>query len=220
MGSEGGGVGNKQSNKIPQTVFWCTWKMIWSKKFHHYNNGIKDTKIYKDINMFTNFSFVKCRANGSWQNIMTVMSQWHCDHHTALLVPQLKDLVLDFVIHSVKHCLLFLVKKCIAAPEVACENPKNEDKGWEGNTNKWWSQSGRNQFKTFQRGNKGDGFFDNKCFFFQSHKLYFSVWHTEGTVIISFKTFNYCFCKDSKGFKKCGGCFLITRSHRVRYDAQ
>lgn len=175
--------------------------------------------------MFTNFPFAKCRAKGSCWNIVTVVLQWLFDHwHTALLVPQLKDLVLDYAIHSVKHCLLFLVKKCIAAPRVACETPKNGDKGWDGNTNKWWSESGRSQFKTFHRGNKGYGFADNNqkthFLFFQSHKLYFSVWHTEGAVTTSFKTFNYCFCKDSKCFKKCGGCFLIARSHRFRRDAQ
>lgn len=122
--------------------------------------------------------------------------------------------------HTCCKKLCFLGKKCTAAPEVACENPKNWDKGWEGNTNKWLSESGRNQLKTFQSGNKGDGFSDNKCFFFQSHKLYFSVWHVEGAVTISFKTFNYFFCKDSQCFKKSGECFLITRSHMMHNRAQ
>lgn len=35
------GEENKQSNKIPQTVFWFTWKMVWSIKFHYDNPNFK-----------------------------------------------------------------------------------------------------------------------------------------------------------------------------------
>jgi len=43
--------------------------------------------------------------------------------HIALLVHQLKNLVLDYVLQCVKHCLLFLVEKYLAAQKMACESP-------------------------------------------------------------------------------------------------
>lgn len=182
MWSGDGEVGIKQINK---TLRFCSdLHGQWSEA----SDFMTTNPVYKCKNVLT-FSFCKMQGKLKLMDYNDCpVPMWQCSCNAVLLVPRLKDLVLDDVLEPIQHCLLFLVKKRLQLQICHVKSPINGDKGWEGTTSKSWRESGRNQLKTSQSRRKGGGFSHNKCLvFLKSEIIFFSLtcWRRSNDFILN-----------------------------------